>query len=100
MVRTRVRRRRTGALVVAVGLAAVVAGPMSQALGGGGQGMRTVASRRIVVARGETLWSIARRWFPGEDPRLVIDRIERANRVASGGIAPGEVLAVPGPPAG
>jgi LysM repeat protein len=73
---------------------------MSHALGGSGQGMRAVASRRVVVVRGETLWSIARRSFPSEDPRLVVDRIVGVNDVDAGGIAPGQVLAIPGPPAG
>jgi LysM repeat protein len=62
--------------------------------------MRTVAGRRVVVARGETLWSIARQSFPGEDPRLVIDRIVGANGVEAGRIAPGQVLAIPGPTVG
>jgi LysM domain-containing protein len=100
MLRTGVRRRVAGALVVAVGIASVAAGPMTHALGAGDHGMRTVASRRVVVARGETLWSIARRSFPSEDPRLVVDRIVGANGVDVGSIAPGQVLAVPGPPTG
>lgn len=86
--------------MVSLGLAVVLAGPMSHALGGAEQGLQAVASRRVVVAPGETLWSIARRSYPREDPRLVIARIVGANRVEAAGIVPGQVLAIPGPPQG
>jgi LysM domain len=86
--------------MVVVGLAVALAGPMAHALGGSDDGMRPVASRRVVVGPGETLWSIARRSFPAEDPRFVVDRIVAANGVDPAGIVPGQVLAVPGSLAG
>lgn len=47
------------------------------------------------VTAGETLWSIARDAYPGEDPRDGIRRIQRANDLHSGLIRPGMRVVVP-----
>ena len=47
-----------------------------------------------VVQPGDTLWSIARRVAPGQDPRPVVDRLIEANDVR-GGLQAGQELSIP-----
>jgi len=90
---TRVRRRRLVALVAAVALAFVLAAVV-QALSGlasadgsprpepaDGQAIDAgpVAGTEYVVQPGDTLWSIAARIAPDEDPRVVVDALRAAN---------------------
>jgi nucleoid-associated protein YgaU len=93
MSRTRVRRRRLAVLLSAGLVAAFWAGPVAEAFQGPAV---TPAARRIVVVRaGDTLWSIAERLSPGEDPRPLVDAIARANHVDATTIVPGQTLIVP-----
>lgn len=48
----------------------------------------------VVVAQGDTLWSIAQARYAG-DPRPRIDQIMRINHLASPTLLPGETLRVP-----
>lgn len=48
-----------------------------------------------VVAPGETLWQLAGEAAPGTDRRETVDRLVRANRLAGGGISPGQRLVLP-----
>ncbi|CAA9379856.1 MAG: hypothetical protein AVDCRST_MAG21-1447 [uncultured Nocardioidaceae bacterium] len=53
-------------------------------------------SRTVVVASGETLWDIAKRVAPAEDPRAVVDDIVALNHLRDGGvIRTGQPLEVP-----
>jgi nucleoid-associated protein YgaU len=70
------------------------AGPALGALAGGAE-PAPVARSSYVVRPGDTLWSIARRLEPGEDPRAVVDEIAEANRIAAGDLVPGQVLVLP-----
>ena len=49
-----------------------------------------------VVESGDTLWSIARRVAPGQDPRPVVDGLIRSNDVR-GGLQAGQELSIPVP---
>ena len=49
-----------------------------------------------VVQPGDTLWSIARRVAPGQDPRPVVDWLIEANDVRSG-LQTGQELSIPVP---
>jgi hypothetical protein len=49
-----------------------------------------------VVQPGDTLWSIARRVAPGQDPRPVVDGLIEANDVP-GGLQAGQELSIPVP---
>lgn len=73
------------------------AGPALGALPGGDREPTPVAHARYVVREGDTLWAIARRLEPGEDPRAVVDEIAEANRIAAGDLIPGQVLVLPSP---
>jgi LysM repeat protein len=85
---TRVRRRRLAVLVLAlVVLGSVLLGVQAisgLAEVGGSSGPRPVevgpvAGQQYVVQPGDTLWSIAQRIAPDDDPRAVVDALRAAN---------------------
>ncbi len=91
---TTFRRRRIVAAVLAAGVV-VVAGQAGGALGGSplaAPERRPTASsvQTVVVQPGDTLWAIARRLAPGEDPRPLVDQLAAAH--GSGPLLPGQVL--------
>lgn len=94
MSRTRVRRRRLTALCAAAGLTAVLSGPVANAVGVGGAS-KAHPSSTYVVRAGDTLWSIAARFAPSTDPRVVVDAIATANGVDPGALVPGQQLSIP-----
>lgn len=49
----------------------------------------------VVVAEGETLWQVARRIAPAEDPRDVVRDLVTLNRMSSGTVHVGQELLVP-----
>jgi len=53
------------------------------------------ATTQIVVAPGETLWTIAARVNPEIDPRAVIDQIMDLNVIEGSNVYVGQVLLVP-----
>ena len=92
--RTQVRRRRlaAGALLV---LALSVTAPTVSAAVTGGSSRRADVADRYVVRAGDTLWSIAVRHAPGNDPRRIVQAIVDTNQVDAGTIVPGQVLVIP-----
>ena len=82
------------ALTVAVVLAGLaLSGPVAHGLAG--SPMEPVARRTYVVRSGDTLWTIAQHMAPGTDPRPLVQRIQEANGVDAGALAPGQTLVVP-----
>ena len=57
---------------------------------------RAAPRATYVVEPGDTLWSIARRVAPGQDPRPVVDGLIEANDLR-GGLQAGQELSVPVP---
>ena len=56
-----------------------------------------VATARVVVQQGDSLWNIAQRQAPQRDPRDTIHEIRELNGLRSNLIQPGQVLLVPTP---
>ena len=79
--------------MVAVALTASLSGPVAQAVGL--RGAPEANATTYVVRPGDTLWSIATRFRPGTDPRLVVDRIARANDLDAGALVPGQQVTIP-----
>jgi Tfp pilus assembly protein FimV len=94
---SRTRVRPVVHLVLAAGLAVLAMGGVSRALepGAGPSAPASVAAHTYVVRPGDTLWSIAERLRPGEDPRPLVDAIERANGISAGELVPGQSLEIP-----
>jgi LysM repeat protein len=92
------RLTRRGRLVafltfLAAALALLVFAVSDAATGSGERG-RPVPVTMVQVESGDTLWSIATRAAPGEDPRGLIDRIQQLNAL-EGPLQVGTRIAVP-----
>jgi len=94
MERTYVRRRRTVA-VVAAALVAVLMSPLAAGAVRRGEPSAPAAQQVVVVQSGDTLWSIAQRARPGDDPRVVTGEIAAVNGVQPGALTVGSSLVVP-----
>jgi hypothetical protein len=87
---TYLRRRLTAVVLV---LAAVLATAQAGAALGGSPHEapgRAPAVAEVVVEPGDSLWSVAERLAPGEDPRPVVDALADARRGAP--LLPGETI--------
>lgn len=93
-----VRLTRLGRLVVSLSLFATACVGVAAV---GGPALSTgeahhSASRTVVISSGETLWDIAERIAPGEDPRAVIDDIVDLNALSdAGAVRVGQQIEVP-----
>jgi Tfp pilus assembly protein FimV len=94
MERTYVRRRRTVA-VVGTALVAVLMSPLAAGAVRRGEPSAPAAQPVVVVQSGDTLWSIAQRARPGDDPRVVTGEIAAVNGVQPGALTVGSSLVVP-----
>jgi nucleoid-associated protein YgaU len=88
-------RRRIVLLLAGLGLTAVLAGPVTSALGADGELMSPVSDHTYVVESGDTLWVIATQVAGDRDPRQVVDEIEALNSIDAGSLQPGALLHVP-----
>jgi LysM repeat protein len=68
----------------------------------GAQGSTTVQPgvqlEQATVLPGETLWAVAQRLAPGQDPRPVVDQIRRLNDLTSAELQAGQQLLLPAAP--
>jgi nucleoid-associated protein YgaU len=101
--RTPVRLTRRGRLVVTAA-AVLIVGAVSMAVAGvaqaTGHSAATAAHARegvtkVLVRPGQNLWSLAERYAPGADTRLVIQEILQLNSMSTDQVQPGQVLWVP-----
>ena len=94
---TTYRRRRWATALVVLG-ALVVAGQAGAALGSSSplaasERSPAASTRTVVVKPGDTLWTIAERLAPGEDPRPIVDKMSAARHGAL--LQPGETIRWP-----
>ena len=54
-----------------------------------------VALEETTVQPGESLWTLARRIAPGNDPRAVVAQIRRLNDLSTSQVRPGQLLLLP-----
>ena len=90
------RRRRVLATLVGLGLVLTIT-RAGATLGGSSLATpeRLPHAQQVVVAPGETLWSIARRVVPGRDVRPVVDAMVHA--LGTSTVVAGETISVPTP---
>jgi LysM repeat protein len=81
------RRRGWGRVVVLAAALLLVSGRLAYGSG-------PIASDRVVVAPGDTVWSIAAAHYQG-DPRPHVAAILEANRLATPVLTPGQSLQLP-----
>lgn len=74
---------------------AAVAWTVPAAALGGARPDEARPTGHYVVRIGDTLWSIAERLVPGEDPRPLVDALQGANGVDAGSLVPGQTLVIP-----
>ena len=96
MATLRLTRRGRLVLVLTVMLMMVIGGfalghGSSLAAGRSGQ----LAHHSVIVKPGESLWAVAARIAPHQDPRLVVADIESLNRLGGPAVEPGQQLLVP-----
>jgi Tfp pilus assembly protein FimV len=95
--RLTVRGRRVLAAIAAVPSAAL----LSVAILGGGAALASRADasnahfEKVTVHSGDTLWGIAERVAPREDPRDVVDAIVSLNALEQVTLTPGQRIAIP-----
>jgi nucleoid-associated protein YgaU len=81
------RRRGWGRILVLAAALVVATGRLAYGSG-------TPASDRVVVAPGDTVWSIATAHYRG-DPRAHVEAILQANRLQTPLLTPGQSLQLP-----
>jgi nucleoid-associated protein YgaU len=91
------RRRRIATAVLALGVV-VVTGQAGAALGGSSLAAperrpSLTTSHTVVVRPGDTLWGIAHRMAPNDDPRPIVDALTTV--YGPGPLTPGETLRLP-----
>jgi LysM repeat protein len=95
MATVRLTRRGRIVLVFTVMMLAVIAG-LTVGHGSSLAAARSHQTRHtLIVEPGETLWSVAARIAPHQDPRLVVANLESLNHLSSPAIEAGEQLVIP-----
>lgn len=93
-----VRLTRRGRAVVVVGLVLLLLAAFSLGRVGAVGSTDAAAPPQVevtTVAPGETLWKVAKRIAPGQDPRPVVDQIIRLNDLPGAGLRAGQQLLLP-----
>jgi LysM domain len=94
----RLTRRGRLVLVLVVTLLAVLAGLTlghGSSLAASGAPSSHASRHTVIVAPGQTLWALASRVAPHQDPRLVVANIEAINHLTSSTVQAGQRLLVP-----
>ncbi len=99
-VRVRVRLTRKGRLValaffLLVAFAVLTSVSALHAASQAGTGRTGPATRFVTVQPGQTLWQIALRVAPSDDPRDTVDRIRSLNGLGAAAVQVGQQLVVP-----
>jgi Tfp pilus assembly protein FimV len=91
-----VRLTARGRAVLVLALALLLFGAFSLgSVGAEGSTDAAPAVEVTTVLPGDTLWSVAKRIAPGQDPRPVVDQIVRLNDLSGAGLRAGQQLLLP-----
>jgi Tfp pilus assembly protein FimV len=93
MRRTYVRRRVTVAVLAVLALGWGV--PAAARAVAGTERAAPPARITYVVRAGDTLWDVAVRIAPDQDPRQVVDRLAAFNHLDPGSLTPGQAVVLP-----
>jgi nucleoid-associated protein YgaU len=86
----------TAAAVLIVGAVAMTLAGVAQATGHSAPAAPARAGvTKVLVRPGQNLWSLAEKYAPGADTRLVIQEILQLNSMSTDQVQPGQVLWVP-----
>lgn len=91
----RVRLTRRGRVVVLLALLLLLSLVFSVGHATMAAGQDDRQDRVLVVQQGETLWDIAQRVKPGQDPRPLVHTILEANAGVRSGLRAGQQLRIP-----
>lgn len=72
-----------------------LSGALLAAAPGAAEAAPREAARTVVVGTGDSLWTIAERVAPGEDPRTTVAALERVNHLDGAVVDAGAVLVLP-----
>lgn len=92
----RVRLTRRGRLVIVIFALLLIAGLAAALSTAARAAARGGPAQVAVVQPGDTLWSVAARSRPSDDPYAVIEQIRTLNGLADYTIHPGQELTMPG----
>jgi hypothetical protein len=95
-----VRLTRRGRLVLLAGLVVLLFAAFSLGRVGAEGTTSSVPAAQLettTVQPGETLWGVAKRLAPGQDPRPVVEQIRRINALPDAGLRAGQQLLLPAP---
>ena len=94
--RARLRLTGRGRVILTVAVLALLTGAALAHRGGGAVSTSHPVGRveQVVVEPGDTLWGVAVRVAPADDPRRTVARLVRANRLSTATLRPGQVLTV------
>jgi LysM repeat protein len=84
----------TGAAALVVGVLSVVLATSAQATHAGPAADRKYVAK-VMVAPGQSLWSLAEKYDPDADARLIVDQIRQLNSMAGDQVQAGQTLWVP-----
>jgi hypothetical protein len=88
-----VRLTRRGRIVVVLAVMAVLV--IGGFLLGHATSQASAPPQKVTVEAGETLWTVAERVAPQDDPRLVVARIQAMNHLSTPSVEAGQQLLVP-----
>lgn len=91
---SRRRKARLARTLVVLSLSVIIAGGYAMSAGAGSKATPSAKYVTVMVAPGETLWSIARQLGSG-DPRDLVDQIITVNSLKGADVDAGQQIRVP-----
>jgi hypothetical protein len=91
----KLRLTRRGQLVLVLVVIAAVYGAFGLGRAGAGAESGAVRAHQVVVQQGDSLWAIATRVLPNQDPRDVVGKIKTLNHLQGSAVEAGQTLQLP-----